>query len=169
MRHRGRQPIIQSVKHYVPQTDTAIASGARNVNVIADAVVAPAATNVFDVEQGSIIKAVWVEMWISLDGASGSRGTFTACLEKAPLGTFPTFTNLLNLQSYENKKNIFYTTQGIINSDIDQGTLAILRQWFLIPKGKQRFGLGDRLILSIANTSGDNMRNCGMFTYKEYS
>ncbi len=169
MRHRGRAPIVQSVKHYVPQTDTAIATGARNVDVIADAEVAPATASVFTVEQGSIIKAIWVEMWLSLDQASGARGTFVVVLEKAPLSTSPTFTNLTNLQAYDNKKNILYVTQGIINSDIDQGTLNVIRQWFLIPKGKQRMGLGDRWLLSIANISGGNLRNCGMFTYKEYS
>jgi len=134
-----------------------------------DSVVAPAAANAFDVTQGSIVKATWIELWLLLDVATGNRATFSITVEKLPSGVTPmTFAQSLNLGAYENKKNILYTTQGLIGSTFDQGSMPVLKQYYLIPKGKQRMGLGDRIVVNIANTSAASMRFCGMSTFKEY-
>lgn len=161
--------IVNSIKHYVPQTDTPVLSGGKVNVIIANAVVAPAASAVTEVTQGSIIKAFWIELWLLSDNASQVCHTFTITVEKSPVGFgSPTFTNMLNLSSYTNKKNILYTTQGLISSGVDQGSLNVIRQFFMVPKGKQRMGLGDRLIYTVANTAGLELRICGMSIFKEY-
>ncbi len=71
------------------------------------------------------------------------------------------------MNSYANKKNILYHTQGISNDGVANAQ-AVVRQWFKIPKGKQRFGLGDSLKLSIS-TQAEAINFCGFATYKEYS
>jgi len=168
-RHRGMVSPINSVKHYVAQTNFSQTAGGASPIIVADSVVAPAAANTFDVREGSVIKAVHFEYWLMNDGASGQETQFVLIVYKAPSAVaFATFTNMLNLQAWDNKKNILYSTQGILSPQADgSNTVPILRDWILIPKGKQRMGRGDRIIVSIASVE-TNLRICGLSTYKEY-
>jgi len=58
-----------------------------------------------------------------------------------------------------------YTTQGL-TSEQNANAVPIIRQWFKIPKGKQRFGLGDQMVLNIS-AAQEGVENCGMFIFKE--
>ncbi len=168
MTRRMLAPIV-SIKHYIHQTLLTVTGGTvRNVT-IAEAVVAPAAANAFDVVQGSVIKAVYVELWFVGTGSTGTLTSFNLTIEKT-VGdqTDMTFTQSTNLGTYPNKKNILYTTQGNIGTFVD-GTnpIPLFRAWIKIPKGKQRMGLGDNIMLNV-NSVGSNSSICGFFTYKEY-
>ncbi len=170
MRHRRMLAPINTIKHFVPRTATNTAAGAIAALVVIDAVVAPASSNTFDVNEGAIIKAVWIEFWIANTEASGAGNTqATAIVEKVPSNQASvTASQIVNLQAYPNKKNILFTFQGVITpSAAGAGSMSVLRQWLLIPKGKQRFGLGDRLVLSFHPVI-DAVTSCGMFIYKEY-
>ncbi len=160
---------INSVKHYVQRFLTTV-SGATVLNVtIVDAVVVSAISTPEEVLEGSVIKAVWIEIWAIGQGAEGVVSAFSFSLEKVPAAATPmTSAQSLALMTYPNKKNILYTTQGNIGSDIGANAVPVLRQWFAIPKGKQRFGLGDKLILNLANVAAVDLQVCGIFTYKEY-
>lgn len=168
MRHRTA-PIIQSVKHYVHRSNTAIASGNLSALSVASAVVATAITNSNDVAEGSIVKAVFIELWLLSDAVTGDESQFTVILEKKPSNApTMTFTQSANLGTYPNKKNILFSSQAIIGASIDgNGSVPVMRGWYLIPKGKQRMGIGDDIILNIAAVGDISM--CGIFTYKEYS
>ncbi len=155
---------IQSTKHYVMHSLTTTTSGAVSVVTIADSAVTRGVAQQ-DVVAGSVLKAVYVEIW---HRGSTVEGAINIALMKIPgSGTNPTFAETANYNDYENKKNILYMTQGITGDDTTTGIPA-LRQWFKIPKGKQRFGLGDRLILIIA-AIGVSVDTCGFATYKEYN
>ncbi len=168
VRHRMLAPIT-SIKHYVALTNTTIASGALLSTIIAEGVQAPATANAFSVVNGAIIKAIYFERWVLGDDVTGNSGQFTLVIEKAPSDSPDiTVTNMLNLGVYNNKKNILYTTQGIIGSSIDGSPgIPMIRGWLRIPKGKQRMGLGDKIVLTV-NAIG-KLRVCGINTYKEYT
>ncbi len=166
MPRRMLSPIV-SVKHYVHHTNAAIASGAIGRFVIAHSVVAPATGNAFDVQEGSVIKAVFIEFWLLSEGAAGSTTQFAVTVEKQPGNTVDmTAAQILNLGAYPNKKNIFYVTQGVMSGE-DTNSVPILRQWFKIPKGKQRMGLDDQIVVNFGPI-GQSTRRCGITTYKEY-
>ncbi len=160
--------VINSEKHFVPRTSLAITSGTISVHLIAEGItLGSVGAAVSDVQTGAIIKAVYCEIWV-VGTHSTLETQFTICLEKVPSGgTDMTHTQALNLQSYPNKKNIFYTTQGIV-APSNAESIAMIRSWIKIPKGKQRFGLGDKLNLNMDNGGGD-LRVCGIFIYKEYT
>ncbi len=160
---------INTVKHYVQTANTGIASGGVTNIAVVDAVVAPATTNAGDVKQGAIVKAVYLEYWIWGGGATGLDTQFNLAVYKAPVNIVAiTAAQLLNMGSYENKKNILFATQGVVGSGIDGNqAIPVLRQWMLVPKGKQRFGLSDRLMVSVTST-GTLLQLCGFATYKEY-
>jgi len=161
------KPVIHSQKHYVQQSRSSVATVSRVIIDIIESVESTLANLVDEVVEGSVIKAVFVEMWI-LDSAND--GSFILALEKLPSNLAgPTFTGMQNLGTRANKKNIFYTTQGLSPNNGVGNPIPIIRQWFKIPKGKQRFGLGDKLVLSIANNGLNNLEFCGFFTYKELS
>jgi len=160
---------IMSVKHYVHQTLQTVASGAVANIVIADSVIAPATALAFQVSEGSILKAVFVELWIVGIGATDGLLTFNMTVEKSPSNlTNMTFGESVNLGGYSNKKNILYTTQGNMSSIVDGAQpIPLYRAWIKIPKGKQRMGKGDRIVLNI-NSVGQPASICGIFIYKEY-
>ncbi len=157
--------IIHSNKHYVQQSRSQVgATAAANLDIIL-AVEPELVSDVDEVTEGAVIKAVFVEMWL-LD--SGNDGSFIVILSKdvSGLGAIG-FANANALGGFTNKKNVLYVTQGLSPNNGVGNPVPIIRQWFKIPKGKQRFGLGDKLRLTIANNGANDLEFCGFFTYKE--
>ncbi len=159
------KPIIHSTKHIVQTPISQIATGVRENILIAVAVESTVANTSTEIAEGSIIKAVFVEMWLQ---NQSNLGHSIIVLEKVPIGNAgASFANMGSLFTYVNKKNILFTHEGLTSNDAIGNPLPVIRQWFKIPKGKQRFGLGDRLVLTISNPSSNNLDRCGMFIYKE--
>ncbi len=162
-RSRGMVAPINSIKHYVQKSSSAIASGAILTQVWVNAITKGAArATTADVEEGAIVKAVFIELWLS--GVVDQQATWILC--KRPAGVAaPTATEMSNLGTYKNKKNILLAGQGLTPSGGNQ--IAMFKGWYAIPKGKQRFGLGDILSCTILSV-GDAARICGLATFKEY-
>ncbi len=161
------RPVIHSVKHLVQSPFSAITTGVRENIIIIKAVESTQANLADEVESGTVIKAVFVEMWLQ---NSANDGHSIVILEKTENGgAGATFGQMAALFTYNNKKNILFTHEGLTSNDGVGNPLPVIRQWFKIPKGKQRFGLGDRLVLTISNPSSNNLNRCGMFIYKELS
>ncbi len=159
--------IVNSIKHYVQISNQAVTTGTRLGVALVDSIVAPAAAATSSVLQGSIIKAVYIEMWLKSGASAGTSVQQNFIIEKCPSGLSPaTYTELLNMGAYPNKKNVLFTTQGNMG-DLTTQAVPVHRQWIKIPKGKQRFGLGDRLFLTMGAT-GATVQMCGLAIYKEY-
>ncbi len=164
----GKSP-INSIKHYVHRTNAGVATGALQSNIVAESVVAPATANAFSVKEGSVIKAIYLEMWIINVAAPTTVSQVIVIVEKRPGNSVGmTAAQALNLGAYPNKKNILFVSQGLITSRESSNATPFIRNWVLIPKGKQRMGLDDQLILHIAPV-GATANVCGIFTYKEYN
>ncbi len=132
-----------------------------------DAVVAPATGNAQEVKEGAVIKAVYVEQWVKSSADATTSNQFVMIIEKVVSNAVSiTAAQILNIGAYVNKKNILYVTQGVIGDGTTQ-SIPIHRTWILIPKGKQRFGLGDRLVVTVGSI-GFGMRSCGIATFKEF-
>ncbi len=158
---------INTIKHYVPMENAVISSAARRSIELVDAVAQSAVVNTEDVVEGSLVKAIFIESWIRSIADAGSDTKFQLLLEKVPAGATPvTFAQMNTLMGYLNKKNVFFFSQGVIG-DLTTQAIPVVRNWFKIPKGKQRFGLGDKMVLSIS-ANGFNIDNCGFSTFKEY-
>ncbi len=159
------KPIIHSQKHIVQQTRSQVATVAHVAIDIILAVQSTVAAAVDQVVEGASVRAVFVELWI-LDTAND--GSFVITLEKLPGGAGgQTFAISNALGTYANKRNILYTTQGLSPNNGVGNPVPIIRQWFKIPKGKQRFGLAEKLKLNITNNGANDLEFCGFFTYKE--
>lgn len=158
------RPLIHTEKHFVQNPIFTVAAGAITEAVIATSVVVASKDAASEVEEGSTISAVYIEHWVNSNAAA--QGSLVYAFEKRPAGaTAMTFTQSNNLGAYPNKKNIFYTTQGLSPSESGNPRLAI-GGWFKVPKGKQRMGLGDVLTLNISAITG-GIEGCGFFLYKE--
>ncbi len=155
------RPTINSSKHVVHFPASSIASGVRAnfTCVVVDNTFASAGA----VREGATIKAVYVEMWV--DGVTASKTVFGCITKVAGDGALPTYTETLNMGTYEQKKNVLSMHQGLAPSGGNQ--MAIWREWIPIPKGKQRFGLGDTLKITLAAT-GTTINLCGFVIFKEY-
>ncbi len=155
---------INSEKHIRQQSLTPVLETNVLSQNLAVAVANPSGGNT-QVRIGAVIKAVYVELWIIAD--SMTTGSFTFTIEKLVSGQDTIASGEMDtLHTYENKKNIFYITQGV-SGDQNSNPIPIIRQWIKIPKGKQRWGLGDSLVINFkANVSDHQI--CGNFIYKEY-
>ncbi len=161
------RPMVHSIKHYHQITLSTVGTGTRNTETLAVAVARQDANTSNEVTEGASIKAVFFEMWAI---GSVSDQFFTAVVLKNPGGsTVPSFTQMTNLYAYPDKKNIFYTTQGLASNDGIAQPLVLFKGWIKIPKSKQRFGLGDGLNFVIASRGSATITYCGFATYKEYS
>ncbi len=161
------RPVIQSVKHIVQAPIDQITTGTAVNILIAVGVVSKDANLSTEVPEGNVIKAVFVEMWLE---NQSNLGHAVVILEKVTGGDLgASFANMADLWGYTNKKNILFTHEGLTANDAIGNPLPVIRQWFKIPKGKQRFGLGDRLVLTISNPSSNDLNRCGMFIYKGLS
>ncbi len=160
---------IMSVKHYAHLTNGTQGTGTIARFELVTAAVAPATGNATDVQEGSHVKALYVEMWVAGDGASGSDTQYLIAIEKRPSNlAVMTFAESLNLGAYHNKKNILFTAQAFSGAMVDgYPAVPVIRGWIKIPKGKQRMGALDRITLNI-QTNGASLRRCGFVTFKEY-
>ncbi len=163
------RPVIKSKKHIV-QISQATVGQALVVDTRLIFSKEATSTTPDAVEEGAIVKACYVEFWVSQDSAS-VVGSYTVVLYKNPAGNSTVTTaNMAALHDYENKKNILFTAQGLLTPN-DGGQVPVLRNWYKIPKGKQRFGLGDELRVVIRNNNATaiDINLCGLAIYKEYT
>ena len=161
------RPVIHSTKHYVQMSRFSVTAAALVSQDLIKAVESTTANLVDEVEEGAVIKAVFVELWVLDDGNDGS---FLITLAKYPSGLDAlTFGISNSLGTWGNKKNILYVTQGLTPNDGIAQPVVLIRQWFKIPKSKQRFGLGDKLRLTVTCNSAQSLNACGFSTYKEYT
>ncbi len=160
------RPMVHSTKHYVQPGLRTITGGGVESHTIVHAVARLAAGDNDEVMEGNTVKALFVESWIRAAGAS--PGAYIVAIYKLP-GTGVTFNvaQMAALFDSENKKNIIFTSQALVN-DNDADAIAIVRGWLKIPKSKQRMGLGDQWIMS-TSAIGVDMTVCGFETYKEYT
>ncbi len=161
------RPMVHSTKHYVQNSLATILGSAKLDLVIVEAVAVGSKNDPDEVEEGNSVKAVFLEEWIR--SSETSPGSFVAALYKVPGGgTGFSTANMAALHDAENKKNILWTSQGLVN-DQDADALGMMRGWYKVPKSKQRMGLGDRILLTIFAQGAIDLVICGFATYKEYS
>jgi len=158
--------MVHSIKHYVQHSIATVTGGGVTALSISHAVAPDAVDLVNEVIEGCSIKAVYVELWIRSASTTGSSGQMII-FKKGSDATNPSATEMAALGDWDNKKNILYTTMGLFN-DVDADAIALFKGWIKIPKGKQRQGLNDQLVISIFSPTVD-AHVCGFVTYKEYT
>ncbi len=122
------------------------------------------------IEVGALVKAVYIEYWLG-NASATVVGSYTTCLQKNPGGNSPlSAANMAALHDWDNKKNILFTSQALV-PPTDGGQVQVMKGWYKIPKGKQRFGLGDQLNLVTRNNNSTavDVNGCGFALFKEYS
>jgi len=159
------RPIVHSVKHIVQFPIDQIGTGVIQRITLLSAVESTTANLATEVPEGSVVKAIFVELWLQ---NTSNLGEAIVTLEKAPSGhAGASFSQMATLFTYDNKKNILFTHQGLTSNDGVGNPQRIINEWVMIPKGKQRMGLGDSIFLTIANVSANDLDRCGMSIYKE--
>ncbi len=157
---------INSTKHIVQTTLQTVTAGAVLSIPLVDAkALSLVGTGAEEVRSGAVVKAVYVELW--LRGQDTSAGSFVCIIQKCSADSNgATAGEMANLMDYNEKNNILFTSQGLVNHSMDSAT-PVYRAWVKIPKGKQRFGLGETLRWTVlAQTLDVNL--CGVTIYKEY-
>lgn len=161
------RPQVHSNKHYVQNSLATVTASTKRDDILVSAVNVTAANLVNEVVEGSTIKAVYFEQW--LRSSEVSPGSFIFAIYKLTGGsTVFSTAELAAMGSASNKKNVLFFSQGLVN-DADSVATPVLKGWVKIPKSKQRFGLGDSLIMATFAQGAIDLQSCGFVTYKEYS
>ncbi len=158
--------MVHSTKHYVQFSIFTQTGGTTTGKIIIETRARDAVTDVDQVLEGSSVKAVYVELWARAGSTTPASGQLIIYKRTGDTLAAST-TDMAALGDWDNKKNIFYTTMGLFN-DQDADAIALYKGWLKIPKGKQRFGLGDELVFQMFTPTID-VQICGFATYKEYS
>ena len=159
------RPMVHSTKHIVQYSIATVTGGAVVVNNLAHSVAVLSKNLTFEVEEGSSIKAVYLELWARAGSTTPSSGQMII-YKKVGDSTNPSTTDMAALGNWDNKKNILYTTMGLFN-DQDADATILFKGWIKIPKGKQRMGLGDAINFAVFTPTID-LQICGFCVYKEY-
>ncbi len=161
-----RAPVV-SRKHIIQHSQFTVSSATTSTFVEVSAVAIQNVDTNFEVTEGSVLKAIYIELWLL--GAGSTQSSYTLIVEKSQAGqAIPTFSQMTTLDAYSNKKNILFTSQGLIGASAANPT-PVLRQWIKVPKSKQRFGLDDRFRISIASLGAQDVQGCGTTIYKSYT
>ncbi len=160
------RPVINSEKHIVQFPVTQVIAGAIGGQTIVQGTddINPVVAS--DVAVGTVVKAVYLELWIM--GGGAQPGSMNVIVEKRPSSSpIPTVADMNALNTYDNKKNIFEQHQGLVG-DSNTNPTPFYRGWIAIPKGKQRIGRGD-LIGFILNFQVETTEFCGIAIFKAYN
>ena len=161
------RPVIHSQKHYV-QISRSEVSTVSTVGLDLILAVAETAKDAVDeVIEGAVVKAIYIELWLLDSAQDGSN--IVALGKTTVTSANPTFTEMNALGTYPEKKNLLFVHQGLSSNNGVGNPIVVMQGWFKIPKSKQRFGLGDELVLNIANNGLNTLEFCGFATYKEYT
>ncbi len=159
------RPPIQSVKHIVQHAGVAVAQGV-NTPFVEVTAVKDYEGSPIECPVGAVIKAIYVEAWILSD--TTAFGNCVLSVEKRKGGQVAmTAGQSTTLDSYPNKANIFYVTQGLTPPNTSN-PMPFIRQWIKIPKGKQRMALGDSISVNIGAIVLQ-LEVCGLSIYKHYT
>ncbi len=158
--------IINSRKHLVQTTLSEAAANSIIATVLVDAKQNPDQDIAVEVEPGAVVKAIFVEYWVL--GGGQQPSTMTYLIEKVDATSAPVTNGFMStLHTYPGKKQILEMHQGLVG-DANANPIPVFRHWIKIPKGKQRFGLGDRLVLTIRSIT-EATQICGFAIFKSYT
>ncbi len=158
---------ITTDKHFVGKTNASLASGVGlGINVVNAIARGTIRTATEEVDEGSVVKAVHLEYWLNGRGSTATTQFQMIVLKLVGEAGNVSFTDMANLSAYQGKKNILYTTQGVL-AEAGSQSVPVIRDWVKIPKGKQRMGLGDRIQV-VFTAIGEPIQICGMAIFKEY-
>ncbi len=163
-----RKIFTKSIKHYVAYTNASTASaGIRTTELVSAVAEGATRSATSTIWEGSHVQTIFIEYWLVSTHASNTT-QFVVALILLPSGTDPpTASEMLNLGAYANKKNILYVTQGVLGP-VGTQAVPVMREWHLIPTGKTRMGITDKVVICLAPV-GTAIQNCGISTYKEKS
>ncbi len=163
------RPPINSRKHIVQHTEFTVASASVTTFDEINAVPLQDVNTAIEIVEGSVVKAVYIELWL-MGGETLAESSFVLICEKSQSGQGnPSFATMTTLDAYTNKKNVLYTTQGLLAEGGVGNPTPVLRQWIPIPKSKQRFGLRDKFRIHIAALGSLDVLGCGLTIYKSYT
>ncbi len=164
-RNRGMRPVINSIKNVVDLTaSTGTTTTART---IALAKSLPVNTNQSEVQNGCIIKAVWVSIDFCGLAASGVLQRTAVYIIKNP-GANLTGPGAFVVGTSNEKKFVFKQWQFMTMRNQDGNPPNHWEGWLRIPKRYQRFGTDDKLdiVFEVDAAAG---HFSGQFIYKWYT
>ncbi len=157
---------VNSQKHIVDiQGQTNLT--ANTFNILANTVENAVLANNADVEKGSNISSIYLNVQAVGGGASGVLSNIYMYIFKNPAGLITTFPDGNQTGTSEFKKQIFHTEMRMLSDDNDSIPVALFNGVLRIPRKFQRMGIDDTIGL-VLFTPGPVANFCIECIYKEF-
>ncbi len=159
------RPKVHTRKHYVQFSRFNAAANTVVEKVISDSQAMASVDQVQEVVEGSSVSAIYIELWAI--GTASDASTIVSFAKFVANDIGFTFAEMAAVGQVVNKNNILFFHQGLASNDGISNPIPVIRQWFKIPKSKQRMALGDRWLIQCACQGADTVDFCGFALYKE--
>ncbi len=164
-RRTGMRPVINSIKNEINSVQGVVAA-TNLVLEIAKAVDNRVTANATEVNNGSVIKAIWVEFWYYGLSASNTNDIFDAYIIKNP-GNNLTNPNPGTVGTSNEKKFVIKEWKGLTGNKSLGGSPYWFRGWVKLPRRYWRMGTDDIWFLVVRSPTTGNF--CSKFIYKWFS
>ncbi len=166
-RYRRSLNVVHRLKHIVDNNST-VSAGVTLPTVLILGRDAPVIAATREVETGSKVHGIFLNVQIQGNQiSSGGIPNIYMAVYKSKGGNIPTIDPTAT-GSNPDKSNIIHQEMGMFQSDsVDGNPKTLFKGVIVIPKGLQRFGLDDELVMTLRSTA-INYKNCSQCIYKEF-
>ncbi len=157
---------INSQKHIVDVQGSTV-MGTNQFIILANTVENAVLANSADVEKGSNLSAIYLNVQVVGQGASGVLNNIYMYLFKNPAGLITVFPDGNQTGVSEFKKQIFHTEMRMLSDDNDSIPITLFNGVLKIPNKFRRMGIDDTIGL-VLFSPGPTANFCVQTIYKEY-
>ncbi len=157
---------VNSQKHIVDLQGTTV-MGTNQFTILINTVENAVLANSADVEKGSNVSSIYLNIQAVGQGASGVLNNIYMYVFKNPAGLITTFPDGNQTGISEFKKQIFHTEMRMLSDDNDSIPVTIFQGVLRIPQKFQRMGIDDTIGV-VLFSPGPTANFCIECIYKEF-
>lgn len=156
---------IQSIKHIIDDQQ-AIAAGVQIAITLAQAVDNPVLANGAEVQKGSRINALYLNVQVRGTAAAGVLGNVYMFLFKNPGTNIPSVPNGNVLGVADEKRQVFHQEMRMLSDGADSIPVTLFQGVIRVPKVFRTMRMSDTISCFVFSPSGTEV--CLQCIYKEY-
>ncbi len=166
-RYRRSLNVVHRIKH-ITDTNATVSAATTLPTVLILGRDAPVLAATREVESGAKVHGIFLNVQIQGNQiTSGAIPNIYMAVYKSKGGNIPDI-NPASTGANADKSNIIHQEMGMFQSDsVDGNPKTLFKGVIVIPKGLQRFGIDDELVITVRSTAV-NFKVCIQCIYKEF-
>ncbi len=155
---------IRSIKHVVDVQGALTTGGQNDVVPLVDAIDSPTTADVDSVEVASRVSSIYLNVQVYATSEASLANVYMYVMKNPGNNLTPPAPNAVG--AADEKKFIIHQEMRMMGGATTENPITLFSGVIKIPRGYQRFGFKDRLIINIS-TPGNSIDYCFQCIYKE--